>query len=379
MAEENKKQEEQFDIVWLLLYLWSKRKFVLICIGIATFIAVVKYISTDAKYKASASILPVVDEGMASKLGNMGGLAAMAGVDLSKGTNGNIITADLYPKVALSTPFLMELMNVKVKWYEPDTVMSLYEHVQQRTPSFGDYLKAYTIGLPGTIKSWFATEDETVVVSNIDESEPEFVVLSRDERIALGEMSEMIIVEEDPIYSTIEVSCYAESPEQASLLASKAVSLLQKIITEYKTKRARQSLAFIEDRYNETMRDYEKIREQFYFYKDSHRDMISERVDIAYQKLSDEYQISYSLLQTLSSQMEKAKMTLMENTPVFSIVEPVVMPKEKDSPSAKWHIVLGVFLGGFLSVGWLLMQLAWWQLFNEKKVKSLIEEYKVEE
>lgn len=377
MSEEQKKQEEQFDIVWLLLYLWSKRKFIMICVGVVTLIAIVKYVSTDAKYKASASILPVVDEGMASKLGDMGGLAAMAGVDLSQSSNGNIITADLYPKVASSTPFLMELMNEKVKWNEPDTVMSLYEHVVQRTPSFGDYLLAYTIGLPGTIKSWFADED-SLVIDNSGE-EPMYVVLDKYQRKALSEMSEMIVVEEDPIYGTIELSCYAESPKQAATLASKAVELLQKIITEYKTKRARLSLNFIEERYSETMSDYEKIREQFYAYKDSHRDMISERVDIAYQKLSDEYNISYSLLKTLSSQMEQAKMTLMENTPVFSVVEPVVMPKEKDSPSAKWHLVLGVFLGGFFGIGWLLMQLAWWQLFNEKKVKALIEEYKIEE
>lgn len=377
MSEEQKKQEEQFDIVWLLLYLWSKRKFIMICVGVVTLIAIVKYVSTDAKYKASASILPVIDEGMASKLGDMGGLAAMAGVDLSQSSNGNIITADLYPKVASSTPFLMELMNEKVKWNEPDTVMSLYEHVVQRTPSFGDYLLAYTIGLPGTIKSWFADED-SLIIDNSGE-EPMYVVLDKYQRGALSEMSEMIVVEEDPIYGTIELSCYAESPEQAATLASKAVELLQKIITEYKTKRARLSLNFIEERYSETMSDYEKIREQFYAYKDSHRDMISERVDIAYQKLSDEYNISYSLLKTLSSQMEQAKMTLMENTPVFSVVEPVVMPKEKDSPSAKWHLVLGVFLGGFFGIGWLLMQLAWWQLFNEKKVKALIEEYKIEE
>lgn len=377
MSEEQKKQEEQFDIVWLLLYLWSKRKFIMICVGVVTLIAIVKYVSTDAKYKASASILPVIDEGMASKLGDMGGMAAMAGVDLSQSSNGNIITADLYPKVASSTPFLMELMNEKVKWNEPDTVMSLYEHVVQRTPSFGDYLLAYTIGLPGTIKSWFADED-SLVIDNSGE-EPMYVVLDKYQRGALSEMSEMIVVEEDPIYGTIELSCYAESPEQAATLASKAVELLQKIITEYKTKRARLSLNFIEERYSETMSDYEKIREQFYAYKDSHRDMISERVDIAYQKLSDEYNISYSLLKTLSSQMEQAKMTLMENTPVFSVVEPVVMPKEKDSPSAKWHLVLGVFLGGFFGIGWLLMQLAWWQLFNEKKVKALIEEYKIEE
>lgn len=377
MSEEQKKQEEQFDIVWLLLYLWSKRKFIMICVGVVTLIAIVKYVSTDAKYKASASILPVVDEGMASKLGDMGGLAAMAGIDLSQSSNGNIITADLYPKVASSTPFLMELMNEKVKWNEPDTVMSLYEHVVQRTSSFGDYLFAYTIGLPGTIKSWFADED-SLVIDNSGE-EPMYVVLDKYQRGALSEMSEMIVVEEDPIYGTIELSCYAESPEQAATLASKAVELLQKIITEYKTKRARLSLNFIEERYSETMSDYEKIREQFYAYKDSHRDMISERVDIAYQKLSDEYNISYSLLQTLSSQMEQAKMTLMENTPVFSVVEPVVMPKEKDSPSAKWHLILGVFLGGFFGIGWLLMQLAWWQLFNEKKVKALIEEYKIEE
>lgn len=378
MAEEQKKQEEQFDIVWLLLYLWAKRKFIMYCIGVVTLLAVIKYVCTEDVYKASASILPVEDVNMSSKMGNLGGLAAMAGVDMSTNTNGNIITAELYPKVASSTPFLMELMNVKVKWIEPDTVMSLYEHVMQRTPTFGEYLYAYTLGLPSTIKSWSESEEEAVVTVETDDT-TEYVVLESKQRKALAEMQEMIIVEEDPIYSTMELSCYAESPEQAAVLASTAVNLLQKIITEYKTKRARLTLDFIEERYQETLSEYEKIREQFYAYKDSHRDMISERVNIEYQKLSDEYELSYSLLQTLSSQMEQAKMTLMENTPVFSVVEPVVMPKVKDSPSAKWHLVLGVFLGGFFGVGWLLMQLAWWQLFNEKKVKALIEEYKIEE
>ena len=54
---------------------------------------------------------------------------------------------------------------------------------------------------------------------------------------------------------------------------------------------------------------------------------------------------------------------------------------QPESREAKeWGLPEGaVFLGGFFGIGWLLMQLAWWQLFNEKKVKALIEEYKIEE
>ncbi|MBP5364973.1 MAG: hypothetical protein J6Y82_03510 [Bacteroidales bacterium] len=382
--EENQKEKDdqkQFDIVWLIKYLFNKRKYIIRFTCICVALCFVIFLLKPAKYRAQASILPISDNKM-SNLGNLGSLASFAGVDInSLNPSKSIITADLYPRVASSTPFLLQMADVKVKWNKPDTIMSYYEYVKADTVmTFMKYLKAYTIGLPGTISQMFQGKQSQsqAAPTSVLLGEPQYLNLNPQQKLAIALLGQKIVVEEDASTNLIIVSAFGESPLQASVWASEAVNQLQATIASYKTKQAQLSLDFIEDRYKETQDEYEQIRQAFFQYKDSHRDMIDERVDIEYQRLEDQYQISYSVLKSLSSQMEQAKIKLMEDTPAFSIVDPVVLPmaNEKFSPKFALHVIAGIMLGIILSIGWLLMQLGYWQVFNEEKIKKIIEENK---
>lgn len=362
--------EEGVDIIFLVKYLLSKRKYIIYSATIMLLICIAVYLCKPKEYTSKASILPVSQN--SSVTGNMGMLASMAGVNI-KSPSSSVITPDLYPAVASSTPFMKKLMNVPLKWKDNDSIMSTLIYAKHMKPSAFDYIKAYTIGLPNTIKKWVSppTQGSIDVLLSDDSTQPEYLVLKREERKAISLLSDMISVEEDPNISAINVTATCELPEQAAILASSSLNILQAIITEYKTKRSKLTLTFLEARYKETQEEYEKVRKLFFAYKDSHRNMIDERVDIEYQQLSDQYQISYSILKTLANQLEEAKLGLMEESPVFSVLQPAVLPNDNSSPRLPVHIVAGIMLGLIFSIGWFIVQLGYFQVFDEKKYLTI--------
>ncbi len=307
-------------------------------------------------------------------------LASMAGVNLKKPSQ-NVITPDLYPAVAQTTPFMRKLMSVPLKWKDNDTIMSTYEYAERLKPSVLDYIKAYTIGLPATIANAINPPINPAIDAALaaEDKELNYLVLSSTERKAIGLLSKMVSVEEDAKIDAINVSATCEVPEQAAVLASSALDILQEIITEYKTKSSSQTLGFLEERYESTRQDYEKVREQFFSYKDSHRNMIDERVDVRYQELSDQYQISYQILKNLAGQIEEAKLEVMEETPVFSVLQPAVMPSDKSGPKFMIHAIAGIMLGLIFSIGWFIVQIGYFQVFDEKKYKAIKAQYETKE
>lgn len=372
-------EEEEIDIVWLIRYMWSKRKTIIYATVATLLLSMVVYLSKPKQYTSTASILPVSQNSGIS--GSMGMLASMAGVNI-KSPSTNVITPDLYPAVASSTPFMKRLMDVPLKWKDNDTIMSTLRYVTNKEKTVWDYIKAYTIGLPSTIKSLMSPPIDVrmdALLADGDNKIPSYIVLSLKERVAIKLLSEEVVVEEDSKIEAINVSATCESPEQAVVLASTALDILQEIITEYKTKRSALTLGFLEDRYKETQDDYEKVRKQFFAYKDSHRNMIDERVDIEYQRLSDQYQISYSILKTLANQLEEAKLEVMEETPVFSVLQPAVMPYEKSSPKFMLHAIAGVMLGLIFSVGWFIVQIGYFQVFDTKKYAAIKSQYEIKD
>ncbi len=379
MEEQKNNTEEQFDIIWLLKYLYSKWTFIAKVTAGIVLLCIIVWASKPKIYTATASILPIEEEqGLLSGLsGNLGSLASLAGVNLSATSkSATIITSDLYPKVAESVPFLSYMIDVKLPWKEPkDTIMSFYEHrIADTIPTFGGLIFKYTLGLPGTIMKSVTDKPQ---VQHSDKTLP-YVTLDKERENAIAQMQKMITVEEDPQYKTIEISVDAESPEQAAILATNVIEQIQNTATEHKTRRAKSILSFTEERYKEASAEYEDIYRRFSQYKDRHRDMVQERVGAEYQRLSDQYDLARSILNTLSSQLEQSRLAVMQNTPVFSVVEPVVMPHKKSSPKLSLHLISGISLGLLASISWLLIQLGWWQIFDEekfRKVKARVEEH----
>ncbi|WP_439185249.1 Wzz/FepE/Etk N-terminal domain-containing protein [Carboxylicivirga taeanensis] len=350
-------KDDEIDLVALAKTIWNGRKTIYYSVAVCVFIGLLVAFLSKPKYEAYATLLPSEEKDMMGKLGGLGALAGMAGVDIGSMMGGPAsgIPAEIYPSVVESYPFKKELVHQKFHFEAFQEPVSIYEYALLDTvESTGDKVLKYTIKLPWTIKKAIQGEKEAATI-------PDYGVLhlSKEELFALSFVQDLILIEVDKKTGLINVSAEAGEPVFVAQFVQKAIDLLQNYVIDYKTKQARQNLEFIQERYFEKEKEYLSAREAFFQYKDKHRNMVSERINIEYEQLKDEYEITGSIYKSLSTQLEQAKIKIKEETPVFTVIEPAKVPVDKSWPKKSIILVVSVFLGGFIGLGLIFGKLVW--------------------
>ena len=72
------------------------------------------------------------------------------------------------------------------------------------------------------------------------------------------------------------------------------------------------------------------------------------------QRLEADYSIALNVVQELASQLEQAKIQVNRDTPIFTVIEPVVVPTERSAPKRVLIVLIWLFLGLVLSAGYVL-------------------------
>ena len=103
------------EIVVLLRLLWQNKKILLRNCVIAFGLALIVAFSIPKEYTAKVILAPEMSGGMSGLSSNLGTLASMAGINMSNLSSNEAIFPDLYPEIVSSTPFLMEMMEVRVE------------------------------------------------------------------------------------------------------------------------------------------------------------------------------------------------------------------------------------------------------------------------
>ena len=119
---------QEIDLVELAKRLWSERKFLFKCCGVAIVVGLVVAFSIPKEYSTTVKLAPETSD-PSKKMGNLGGLAAMAGINLNSTSGADAISPDLYPDVVSSIPFLLELFPVQVTNEKGDYSASLYDYM----------------------------------------------------------------------------------------------------------------------------------------------------------------------------------------------------------------------------------------------------------
>lgn len=351
-------KDDEIDLVALVKTIWAGRKTIYYSMGIALLIGIVIAFTSPAKYSASTTLLPSAEK-KSSNLGGLGALAGMAGINLGAMMgDASGIPAEIYPQVMESYPFLNELVHQKFNFEKYEAPISYYDYQMADTiPTVGGNIMKYTLGLPWTIKNAIFGEknkDEALL-----KKEYGVLELTEDEEDIFKSLQDKLSVEVDKKSGLISVKATTEEPVFAAQLVQKAIELLQQYVIDYKTQQTRQNLLFVEESYNEKKAEYENAQRAFFTYKDRHRNIVSERVDVEYQQLSDTYDMASTVFKGLAQQLEQAKIAVKEETPAFTVLEPAKVPLEKSSPKKKLIAIVSVFLGGFIGLGVIFGRLVW--------------------
>jgi len=143
---------DEIDLILLAKTQWEGRKTVIKTTLIFIVMGLLVAMFTPKEYTASTTMMPATQG--KSIGGNLGGLAAIAGINLGNMGGEPGISPELYPQIINSIPFQLEILQTPLTIEGQDkkiTFTDYYTNIH-RLGLLG-YLKKYTIGLPGLIIS----------------------------------------------------------------------------------------------------------------------------------------------------------------------------------------------------------------------------------
>ncbi len=341
-------KDDEIDLIVLTKLLWSSRRFILKIVMAFAFVGLVIAFTSKVEFKASCKLMPESQEGMKGSLGSLGGLAGLAGINLDLGSAGNL-TPELYPEIVKSVPFQLQLINEQVRFESLDTITSCYYFFKElENPSMLSLISEYSIGLPGKIKSFFSS-DNIITTS-------EFIKLTKEDWELLEEFSERITVSISDETGIININTELPDAFAAAKINSLVVEKLTNEIIKYKTEKVQVNLDFIEERYGEAKSDYERRQNNVAIFTDQNKNVTSSLVQTEYQRLQNELNIAFEVYKGLASQLEQAKIKVKEETPVFTVLEPIRIPEEKSKPKRRLILLGFSFIGILVGIGIILFK-----------------------
>ncbi|MFK8376232.1 Wzz/FepE/Etk N-terminal domain-containing protein [Capnocytophaga canimorsus] len=340
------KEEDEIDLLELFRKLWRARKTVLIVTFVFFVLGLLMAILSPKEYTATTIIVPQTSG--SSKLGgSLGGLAALAGVNLGKSSTEDI-PPTLYPKLVKSIPFKRKLLQTPLYFETLGKSVSYQEYYwQYAKPSTLDVIKKYTIGLPALL---FSKKEENT--SEVDHNKQDQIISLNRREEGLHHLIDAQLklnVNEKEGFVTLNYSM----PEAlaAAQMLQRAQELLQNSIIEFKVKKAKEELQFIEQLYLEAEKDFKTKQYALANFQDRNRNFSSSLPQTRLQQLQTEFNLAYGVYSELAKQFENQKIKVKEETPAFTVIEPVSVPNEKSKPKRGMIIAIWTFLGIVLGVG----------------------------
>lgn len=340
-------QEQEIDLIALIKRLWKKRMFVIYVTLAFMVLGLMVALFSKKEYTATTVFVPQTSrQGVSS---SMSSLASLAGINLGQVGGGESLSPAIYPQLLSNVDFIKELMYTPIKfeeWPEKVTLFDYYTNEDYNKPTFFGTVKKYTLGLPGVIiKAIKGSNKEEADSAAADGPLPVFTEKEYACKQVLTNLVSITINDKD---GYVELSASMPEPVAAAEVATAAFNLLEKYITEYKIEKAKATLDFVNDRFAEAKADFEEKQKELASFRDANRMLTTATSQIAQERLEREYELANTIYTELARQKTQVELQVKEDTPVLSVVQPVVVPFEKSKPKRAIILIAFTFLGGCL-------------------------------
>jgi len=346
--EQNKntpQEEEEIDLIELTKKIWSQRRLVFKVCGIAIIVALIIAFSMPKEYKTTVILAPEI--GSVQNIG-MGQLATLAGVN-TQNQNMQDLSPEVYPDIMQSTPFLIGLFNIPVEDSEKQLNTSLYTYLNEyQKKAWWGYIFSAPFRLIGLLTS---KREPTVDTEN-----SRMILISKEQSDILKALGNRISVSVDKKTGVITLSSTMQSPEISALIADTVTTYMQDYIISYRTKKARQDMDFSEMLYQEAKEKYYKAQQAYATYIDENVGIISARYRTTQERLQNEMNLAYGIYNQMAQQLQMARVKVQDMTPVYTIVQPPVIPLKASSPKKLLILIGCVFLALCGACGWILVK-----------------------
>ncbi|OJV86358.1 MAG: hypothetical protein BGO34_05050 [Bacteroidia bacterium 44-10] len=347
---------DEIDLMDILRQLWLKRGFILKITGIFLLLGLFIALFSPVKYTAHCTVVP--QSGKEGSSGNLGGLAAMMGVNIATGGTGETLSPSVYPQIVKSLPFTREIMQTPIRVErskgEEITLHDFYTNKEYQSFNLIRSIRKYTIGLPSMLigairgnskqEQNFPSDSLSLLTFNTKENHI-YKIIQESMQLNLNSKDGYIIIS----YSFSEA-------EAAALITDQIRKILEQYVTAFKSEKAEDNLAFVVQSFNDAKIDFLDKQGKLASFQDANRGLTTASARATEQRLRSEYDIAFTVYSELAKQLEQAKLAVKETKPVLTVIEPVVVPVQKSAPRRSIILAGFIFMGIIVGIGWVFIK-----------------------
>lgn len=362
--EKNVEAVEESSIDWqdLLSKAWKGKKFIITVTVVFMFLGLISALTMTRIYTSKVTLVPELGKSTSSSLSSLSNMLGLGGMTMGSSADAYHVT--VYPEVVASTPFVAKMFDMRVTDPKKGIDTTLVGYLSRERFSIGNVIGYVT----KPIFSLFSNKEEETKGNELN-----LFHLTKEQDRIVKTMNKAIQVDVDKKTGETTIQVTMDNPVIAATVADTVCKHLREYIVEYRTRKAREDLENYKKIADESYQRYLKASKAYAYYQDHNRGLILNAVISEGSRLSNELQIASQLYQQMKLQAEMARGKVIDEKPVFAIIQPATVPLLPQNSRAK-VLIIWTFVGFVLSCAWVLYGKEYWQkgktMLNEIKSKA---------
>ena len=362
--EKNVEAVEESSIDWqdLLSKAWRGKKFIITVTVVFMFLGLISALTMTRIYTSKVTLVPELGKSTSSSLSSISSMLGLGGMTMGSSADAYHVT--VYPEVVASTPFVAKMFDMRVTDPKKGIDTTLIGYLSRERFSIGNVIGYVT----KPIFSLFSNKEEETKGNELN-----LFHLTKEQDRIVKTMNKAIQVDVDKKTGETTIQVTMDNPVIAATVADTVCKHLREYIVEYRTRKAREDLENYKKIADESYQRYLKASKAYAYYQDHNRGLILNAVISEGSRLSNELQIASQLYQQMKLQAEMARGKVIDEKPVFAIIQPATVPLLPQNSRAK-VLIIWTFIGFVISCAWVLYGKEYWQkgktMLNEIKSKA---------
>ena len=339
----NFSNEEEIDLIFLFKKIYLKKnqifKITLSFFIIGLFVSLL----IPVKYRTQLSFtLNTNDNNQSSRISNIA--SSITGIDL--GVNNNTqLQPHHYVYLFNDNLFRKDLLSIKL-----NENLSLMDYIYDMEISIFEYILSLPKNLYNYIISIFLKPEISVNFNNKLSEIDSIYYINDSDLYSLKILNDLVGLSINNREMVFNIYSLVDNPYYSFILTKMSYELLQKRIIKIANKSSSDIYQYNLRNFNEKKVEFLKIQNKLSKFKDENQIISTSRFNDRLSRIQNEFNLIYSVYEELAKQVELSKIELKKDTPVFTILENPIIPKNKFSPQRGVIVFSFVFLGLFISI-----------------------------
>ena len=347
MNKKNNSNINDIDIVDLFSSLWINKNFILKITLFFFLVSILYSLSLNNTYKASSTFYPHYEK--TDNSNSLRNLAGLAGINLESESSGNI-PSNLYPKIINSPIFKEKILNKNI--FIGKNQMTYRKYLNNNSSSYN--IKNVLFYPINFIKNLFLNNNinnKSSANTNVD-----ILKFSDDEYNTHKYLDELILINLNEKEGFIEINVEDVNPYVASQIATFSEKILQESIIDFKIKNINETFKFTNEQFEIAKNNFYILQDSLARFKDKNRNIKSDLFSIQLKRLEFEVNMSKNIYNELALNKEKIAIEVQKNTPIFTIINPVVVPNKKSYPNRSLIVLYLTFFSFIITSFWVIIK-----------------------